>query len=222
MKILSLSGWAQAADALAAVTPEGTVAFDYGPLPSVESFYASLAAEKPEVVIGWSLGGQLALRAIMDGIVSPERLILIAAPFQCRATDEFTHATAAEALADSRAAFLADAEAMLKQFHALCAFGDARQREVLLKLRKNAAVETGANWLFWFDELIRFSFLGADFSRVPETTLIYGEADCIVPIAQGETFHKALPQATLHRLPHCAHAPHLHDAARVSSLLKGI
>lgn len=222
MKTLCLSGWSQAADALATVAPEGAVAFDYGCYASIEEFYAALGREQPEVVIGWSLGGQLAVRAVVEGVIAPRKLVLIAAPYQCAADEAFTAATSAAALAESRAAFVANPEGMLKQFYALCAMGDARQKEVMLALRKGKAPQEGRHWLYWYDELVRFSFHGADLSAVPETTLIYGEADCIVPLAQGEAYLQALPKAQIHRLPHCAHAPHLHDAANVASLLKGI
>lgn len=218
MKTLFLSGWSQSAHAFAEAAPQAK-GFDYGRFASVSACFDALAAEKPDYVIGWSLGGQLAARAISEGMISPQKLVLVAAPYQCAASADFTQATAPEDLAASRMAFSHDPNAMLKQFYCLCALGDSRQRSVIAALLKTRAEQENHHWLYWFDELVAFSGRNLKCDAFPPTTLIYGEADCIVPPAQGEIWAERLPQASLQRIAHCAHAPHLHDAEAVKTLL---
>lgn len=219
MNVLSLSGWAHRTDALRDVLPEGATHFDYGRYDSVETCFAALAEAKPDVVVGWSLGGQLALRAVAAGVISPQKLILLSVPYQIAADANFTDATPLAMLQASRAAFAADAAAMLTEFQGACAFGDVKRRQVLSAFRAATTPQDGYHWLFWFDELLRFSFADVALENLPPVTLIYGAADCIVPVQQGRILAERLGDASLHELEGCAHAPHWHDAEAVRHLL---
>jgi len=87
--IMTLSGWGQPHDALAAIAPEATHV-DYARHTSVLGALADIAARANEhdMVVGWSLGGQLAVRAIAAGMFRPKQLVLIATPFQFVATPQ--------------------------------------------------------------------------------------------------------------------------------------
>jgi esterase/lipase len=85
-KILCLSGWGQKFDSLEQVFSESffVSSFDYSRLNGVEEFFTEIESQKlnPDIVIGWSLGGQLAIRLIERKILQPKLLILLAPPFQ--------------------------------------------------------------------------------------------------------------------------------------------
>lgn len=211
MKILSLSGWSQQPESLLPVLPLDSSVFDYGKYGSVEEAFKALAHHTPDILVGWSLGGQLALRAIAQKIISPQYLVLISAPFQ------ITAATPLRILQKSRAAFLANPNRMLEDFYRNCSRGDLHENLLYAVLQKNRSFSQ--NWLFWFDELIKFSCAELDLSQMPPSVLIYGEEDCIVPIAQGRELAKRLPHADLHAFADCAHAPHLHDPCRVKHMI---
>lgn len=221
MSTLALSGWGQPADALAPVCPADTVFFDYAAHPSVDACMAELGKCRADVAVGWSLGGQVLVRAVAAGIFKPKRLVLIAAPFQCAADAFFPLATPPAMLAASRAGFIANADAMLKQFSMFLALGDVKQQEVVRQLLGHAAPVAGENWLFWFDELVRFSCRSLDFSQFPPTDIIHGREDAVIRMAQGEAFQKAIPHAQMHVMAGCGHVPHWHDASFVRRVIKG-
>ena len=93
--ILSLSGWGQKFDSLKTIFKDPTfdpiflkknpvIHFDYTKFNNVEDFFTNIKSQNlnPKIVIGWSLGGQLAIRLIEKKIITPKTLILIAPPFQ--------------------------------------------------------------------------------------------------------------------------------------------
>lgn len=219
MKYLSLSGWAQPADALASVCPPETEFFDYGLLDSVDACFAALSEKNPEVAVGWSLGGQILVRAIAAGIIKPKRLVLMAAPYQCCASFSFSFATPPAVLAQSRAFFQQDMLGMWKQFESLICMGHAQPKALLQELTKHHENLMQGHWLYWFDELVRFSCDELDFSHFPQTDIIHGEADVIVPVPQGERFASSIANAVLHRFPACGHAPHWYDREKVTHIV---
>ena len=81
MKTLLLSGWTQPTDALAHLVDDAVV-FDYSDYPNPDAAIEALKKIKPRHVVAWSMGGQLALRAIAAGAITPTHLTLIAAPMK--------------------------------------------------------------------------------------------------------------------------------------------
>ncbi|MBM3618216.1 MAG: alpha/beta fold hydrolase, partial [Alphaproteobacteria bacterium] len=186
MRVLAFSGWAQSADALKDVLPDGAHSFDYGAFPTVVTCFDALRSEKPDVVIGWSLGGQVALRAITDGVISPRKIILLSTHYQAAKSEEIQDAAPPESLVKLLDDYIADRAAMLKPFYLTCAYGDSAQRAVMKGMQ--AASAEGENWLYWLEELVAFSCETLDYDKIPPATLIYGEADCIVPVSQAHRF----------------------------------
>lgn len=221
MSMLTLSGWGQPPDALAPVCPAGTQFFNYAAYPSVDACMAELGKHQCDTVIGWSLGGQIAVRAVAAGILRPKRLVLIAAPFQCCADAFFENATPAAMLAASRAALVANADAMMQQFIAFLAMGDSNPQNIIHHLMRHRATIKKQNWLFWFDELVRFSCRSLDFHHFPPTDIIHGDHDAVIRFPQALAFENAIPNATLHKFSGCGHVPHWHDPERVRQIIAG-
>lgn len=222
MRILAFSGWSQRADALASILPMDAQAFDYGAYRSYNACKDALKTYEPEVVVGWSLGGQVALRAISDGIIKPKKVILLSAHYQALKTDDFPESFPFDVLDGLRSAYSTQPEGMLKDFYLTCAFGDSEQRKVVAGMQEGKASFEEHHWLEWFDELTAFSCDSLDFAKIPPATLIYGEADCIVPVAQARHFAEKLHRAEVHILPNCAHAPHLHAPEAVRKLIASV
>ena len=71
-QILCLSGWGQKFDSLEVIFKESNFdpffvsSFDYSATKSGEDFFDAISSQNlnPEILIGWSLGGQLAIRLI--------------------------------------------------------------------------------------------------------------------------------------------------------------
>lgn len=217
MKILTLSGWAQPGDALArSLSLHHAGIFDYSDYPDVSTSFEGLRAfADVESVVAWSMGGQLALRAIAAGILRPRHLTLIAAPYQFVRNADFSEAMDPVTYRRFRDNYASDPARTKNRFHALVAKGDAEMKRVLPLLDHHPEVENTARWLPWLEELAAYSLHAADLAAIPPTLLVHGTEDAIVPLAQSEVLAQRLPDATLVRWEGVAHAPHLRDAMRL-------
>lgn len=225
MKVLALSGWAQYAASLDAVLPDDATKIDYGDCKSVEAVFKRIAesgAAEPDVAVGWSLGGQLLVRATAAGVIAPKKLVLLDAPYQLVADKQFRKGKAKMMVAASRLALQANASLMLREFQAeFLAQGDSNAAHIREVSPQYLAAEEGKEWLFWFDELAHFSCAGLDFGGFPPTHIIHGQRDAVIPYANAEAFCERIAASTLHSLPKCGHAPHWHDANFVKQVITG-
>lgn len=224
MEVVALNGWAQKAESLREVLPEGSATVYYGDCASVETVFKRLqqANPEPDVLLGWSLGGQLSVRAVAAGIIKPKKLVLLGAPFQMVADKHFRGGSPKALVAASRFALAANAELMLREFQAtMLAKGDSCAEAIKAVAPQYLAPMEGMQWLFWFDELARYSCRELDFSGFPPTHIIHGEEDAVIPFANAEAFCERIAGAQLHRLKKCGHAPHWHDANFVKAVITG-
>lgn len=216
MKTLTLSGWGQPADALDPIARDA-ICFDYSDYPDTARALEALRALNPDHVIGWSLGGQLALHAIVAGALNPKKLTLIAPAFQFvkggtvdDGMDRFTFDT-------FRSNYATDPERTATRFHSLIAKGDSKMRNVMQGLRNHSQIAQAARWLPWLDALDREPVSRLSLAMVPPTTIIHGTQDAIVPVAQAHMLAQTLPKARVEIWEGVAHAPHLHDTERLRS-----
>lgn len=217
VSVLALSGWGQPHDALEAVAP-GARHVDYagGTLEQAMDTLAGYADAR--TVIGWSMGGMLAVRAVAAGVLRPERLVLIATPYQFARTPARALGMPQDVLAQYRENFVRSPERTLQKSYALIAHGDARAERVQPQLQAARARLPGHDWLYWLDVLAAGSAQGLDLQGFPPTVLVHGDRDAVIRLEQSEAFARALPQAALHVFEGCGHAPHWHDGARLMRL----
>lgn len=221
-RILTLSGWGQPHDALTAVAP-GATHFDYTPYATIEEALAAIAREASahEVVIGWSLGGQLAARAVADRLIRPKKLVLIAAPFQFVAEKNDTLGMPRFTYDKFRDNYAKNPERTLKKAWELIHKDDVNSDIVRAQLEQYDPVhELEKDWLRWLALLDGFSFEGAALSHFPPTLLLHGDRDLVSSHAQSERFAKALPAAKLITYKGAGHAPHLHDTKAVRTAIE--
>ncbi|MDE3016341.1 MAG: alpha/beta fold hydrolase [Pseudomonadota bacterium] len=217
--ILTLSGWGQPHDALEAVAP-GATHVNYAKHGSAEAALSAIAdtGRGYDTVIGWSLGGQLAVRAVAAGMLAPKKLVLIAAPFQFVGGEagmgRDTYKKFRDNYAKNPARTLDKAWALIHQ-------GDTRVGYIEKQLEaqdKNAVLRH--DWLRWLEAMEDFSFSDIPLAGMPKTLLIHGGADVVVAPQQSRYFAKMLPQAELMMLPGAGHAPHWHDTEAVAAAIK--
>lgn len=218
--IVTLSGWGQAFDALASVTPVGTTHIDYSNFANISDFFACIKKESPDIIVGWSLGGQLALRAISEGIIKPKALVLLAVPYQFVASKEIKCAMDRDSFRFFYSSFENDPVKTIKRFMTLISQNDTHGHEILKELRHNTKTENASRWLYWLDELENFSCSLLDFSNIPKTFAVHGRDDTIVDISQTGLFKSLIRDYKLEVFESCGHAPHLHDSARVRATIK--
>jgi pimeloyl-ACP methyl ester carboxylesterase len=194
LSIITLTGWGQSLAAFAPIAPHAT-ASDYMQYGSLDEWLMPLAAPC-DILIGWSLGGQLALRAAP--LLKPRLLVLIATPFALAgsAFDAFTHE------------FTANPERTLRRFTLRMAQGDRCGKQVI---GHATPYHNTTHLAYWLKLLQETDAAHIDMSGVPPTLIFHGENDVIVPFAQAEQLAKHIPGSQLIAFEQCGHAPHYHN-----------
>jgi pimeloyl-ACP methyl ester carboxylesterase len=203
--ILSFSGWGQEAGTLLPVVPEA-FAFDYMHYSSMEVALSLLAAASCRVAVGWSLGGQVLLRAVAAGIIRPEKVVLIATPLV------FSHPEAESFYAQVEQ----NRDTALARFRLMIAAGDSNKKAVIEGLPD---VNTSVHLLYWLQQLYDFNGEECDFSAFPPALILHGKRDMVVPFSQAEHLERRLPCARLVAFEEAGHAPHLHQREEVRRLI---
>lgn len=221
MRIACLSGWGQPHDALEAVVP-GATHIDYARHDSASAALLNIGAQAREhdVVIGWSLGGQLAVRAIAAGLLRPRALVLIATPFQFVKNAQTPIGMPAGTFATFRANYERKPLATLAKAWELIAMDDDNGESIREKLaRQDKESVLRGHWLPWLDILAQYSCEGLYLENAPPTLIIHGDKDLVVYPEQAGNFLLMLPSAQLQMLPGCGHAPHWHDTEKLRALI---
>lgn len=216
MRIVTLSGWGQPPCALSAAFPEA-VPVDYAACDSLDSALARIAGaiEGAALVVGWSMGGQMALRALERGIAPPRRLALIATPLCFVRADAGGLGMPRDTFQQFRANLLRDPARTMRKSRALIAHGDERADTVGGYSAAGGEKLAAHDWPRWLDALVDFSPAASALASLPPTLLIHGENDAVVEAAQSAAWKEMIPGAALKLLPGCGHAPHWHDPERV-------
>ena len=214
-KILTLSGWTQPADALAVLLPVPVHVFDYSDYAPGDSALQALAVyQDVPHIIAWSMGAQLAIMAAARGILNPEKMTLIAPPYQFVQDEDIRKAMDVVTFARFRAQYAGDTQRLKARFHGLIAKNDTNQREVMAQLAHHTRIDDTARWLPWLDYLGQVSLKDEMLSTLPDTQVIHGANDVIVPVEQSGLLRARAPQLVRHVWDDAGHAPHLHDTGR--------
>lgn len=173
-----------------------------------------LAQALPEgaMLLGWSLGGQVALRIALDHPQRVARLVLLASTPRFLAADGWPHGIAAADLDAFGASLLEDPQATLLRFLSLQTRGMDGQRALLQRLRETllAALPADAAALAAGLDLLRGTDLRADLPHVTQPVLVlHGTLDTLTPPGAGAWMAEVLPQARHVEIARAAHAPHL-------------
>ncbi len=217
---IALAGWTQRHDALSTIAPDA-LHLDYYPSRSLEDVFALLKPHAPHIryAIGWSLGGWLLMRAIAEGIIAPEHLVLIAPPMQFVSSDDFPHGMDPTTFELFYSNYRDQPQRTAARFAHLIAKGDLHHKRVVEALRLPAHNVDAEVWHPWLDALADQRHHQLAFDAFPPTLLIHGQHDTIVPLQQGKELARRIPQAELHILPDASHAPHFHDPALLMRLI---
>lgn len=224
-KILCLSGWGQKFESLefifndANFDPFFVSSLDYSALTDVEQFFCLVKFRNlnPEILVGWSLGGQLAIRLIERKILTPKLLVLIAPPFQMVKDEKITAAMTQNTFAEFRDNLVKAPSQTLKKFSILTAMNDRNAAEIARHLEVNDKNFDGL--VYWLDELKRFSCFDVNFSEMPKTLFFQGAGDMIVHESQAQYFKERIKNFRLEIFRNCGHAPQLSDIERMRKVI---
>lgn len=192
---------------------------------SLAGWARDLARQLPAgaTLLGWSLGGQLALRAALDYPQTVARLVLLASTPRFVAGPDWPHGMEARELDGFAGALCADPGATLLRFLSLQTRGVEGQKALLQSLRA-ALASTPAPTAASLDAgltLLRETDLRAELGQVSQPVLVvHGGLDTLSPAEAGAHLAARLPTARLLELPRAGHAPHLSHPGPVIDALR--
>ena len=194
------------------------------PVNTLHSWADDLAQQLPDnaTLLGWSLGGQLAMRAALDHPHKIARLVLLASTPKFVATPDWQRGMAAADLQAFGAALLADPQATLLRFLSLQTRGMAGQKTLLQQLRQTLLATPAADGeaLAAGLAILHDTDLRLDLTRLTQPTLVlHGALDTLTPPAAGAWLAEALPVAQHLELARAAHAPHLSHGEDVAAAI---
>jgi len=190
----------------------------------LQAWSDDLAQQLPDnaVLLGWSLGGQVAMRAALDHPRKIARLVLLSSTPRFVAAADWTRGMAAADLQDFGAALLADPQATLLRFLSLQTRGVPDQKTLLQQLRLSlqALPQASPEALLGGLSILRETDLRALLPQLAQPTLVlHGALDTLTPAAAGAWLAKALPAARHVELARAAHAPHLSHPTEVAAAI---
>jgi len=192
---------------------------------TLQSWADDLAQQLPDgaTLLGWSLGGQVAMRAALDHPHKIARLVLLASTPRFVMAEDWAHGMAATDLQDFGAALMADPQATLVRFLSLQTRGMSGQKAQLLQLRQtllaapvaeDAALAAGLS-------ILRDTDLRAELRGLRQPTLVlHGALDTLTPAAAGAWLADTLPAGRHIELARAAHAPHLSHGGDVAAAIR--
>jgi pimeloyl-[acyl-carrier protein] methyl ester esterase len=192
---------------------------------TLQSWADDLAQQLPDsaVLLGWSLGGQVAMRAALDHPRKIARLVVLASTPRFLAAEGWPRGIAAGDLDAFAAALLADPQATLLRFLSLQTRGAAEQKPLLQQLRQTlrAVPPVSADALTGGLSILRGTDLRDELAGLAQPVLIlHGALDTLTPAAAGAWLAATLPDARHVEYPRAAHAPHLSHATDVASAIR--
>lgn len=195
----------------------------YGAAPAcapytLEAIAGAVARAAPRRchVVGWSLGGEVALAWARRAPHQVERLALIGTTPCFASRPGWPCATAPAVLREFGRSLAADRTETLARFVAVLARGDARTGRIAGALRRSSEGSAPDGVLTAGLAVLLDADLRRELPRVRQPTLVlHGARDRIVPPAAGRRLAAALPDARFSLLRACAHAPFLSQPERV-------
>jgi len=173
------------------------------------------AAQQPLTVLGWSLGGLVAMRWALAAPERVGRVVLVATSPRFVAGPDWPHAMSREALDRFGDELHVAWKLTVLRFLALQMHGGEHGRAALAALRGQlfARGEPAPKALFAALDTIRHADLRADVHRIGQPALVVsGERDTLTPPGAGRWLAGHLPDARFVAIAGAAHAPFLSHA----------
>ncbi len=190
----------------------------------VAAIDAAVADETPLSVLGWSLGGAVALEWALARPGRIDRLLLVATSPRFVAADDWPHAMAAGTLARFGDELRVAYRPTLQRFLSLQLHGSEHGRAALATMRKHlfsrgepspAVLERALDLLAGVDLRARVPALA-----VP-ARVVSGDRDTLAPASAGRWLAAALPAASYAEIPGAAHVPFLSHPDAFTAAIDG-
>jgi pimeloyl-[acyl-carrier protein] methyl ester esterase len=179
--------------------------------------------EQPAVLVGWSLGGMLAMEIACRWPERLSALALISSTPSFRLRDGWEHGCNQDVFSEFEQAVVSQSPKAMNRFFALMMFGDNLSRKTYNDLASEAVnrqsptttagITGGLELLSTIDLRDRLHKLSMPI------LLMHGEQDAIVPFAASHALAEDLPNSQLQRFEACGHAPFLTKPEAFNTIL---
>jgi pimeloyl-[acyl-carrier protein] methyl ester esterase len=171
-------------------------------------------------LLGWSLGGMIALELARREPRRVSTLVLVATTPKFVADDDWEHGMRAAVLEEFARGLAGDHRGTVQNFLALQTRGDERSLETLRLLRRNLEAHgpPDTRALAVGLEILRRSDLRGALPGTDRPALVIaGDRDRLTPVGAARALAEALPRAKLLVIPRSGHAPFLSHGPRVQA-----
>lgn len=191
---------------------------------NLEEMAKKIAAQLDEgtLLVGWSLGGQVAAHVALAWPEKVSRLILIAATPCFVNRGDWPHGVESEVFAQFAESLAQDYAGTIRRFLSLQAQGSSEMREVLSQLRRKLLDQPrpAAGVLEAGLEILQGTDLRENITKLETAlTLIHGTGDKLAPLAAARWLADARPDAKLHEIQGAGHAPFLSHPRQVADII---
>lgn len=178
--------------------------------------------QEKAVLVGWSLGAQVAMRVALSQTEKISRLVLIGATPCFVNREDWQHGVADQVFEQFSMNLAEDYAGTIRRFLSLQAQGSDAVRTVLSELRARllaqprpaeGALEAGL-------DILRGTDLRSEVAQllVP-VTLIHGSGDKLAPFNAARWLTQTIPDSSLHEIRGAGHAPFLSHAEEVAEII---
>ncbi len=199
----------------------------HGGSADADDWFASCTQELPQVpchLIGWSLGGMLAMKLALSHPKRIQSLILVNTTPRFRQSDNWKYGCDDEIFQAFEQGVEHQAGKTMSRFFAMMFHGEDISRSDYQSIAHQAidrhhpptqeGLQHGLTLLSEMD-------LHDNLSNITQPTLIIsGDSDAIISPKSSRTLAEHIPHATLHRFRASGHAPFLSHSAQFNSLLE--
>jgi len=189
----------------------------------VEHLTAQLPDE-PCMLVGWSLGGSIAMEIARRFPGRIAGLALIGSTPCFRAAHDWPHGCDEPTFATFKDASTSDSARALTRFFALMLHGDGLARSAYNQLAQQAVDKehpaTAAGLAAGLELLVRLDLRCALLAMQMPVLLVHGEQDAIVAVEAGRWLARHIPGAQAHYLDACGHVPFLSQPEKLNTLIK--
>ncbi len=236
-EIVLLHGWGSASQSWQPLIPAlqniaNIIALDlpgFGESASIPEFTLDavvqlIAAQLPEkcVLIGWSLGGMLAVQIAARYPQKISQLITLAANAKFVASRDYETAMPLVVNRQFNKNFATDPQSTLKLFSGLLAQGDTNERALLKQVRALAEPDKiNSNWLQALELLAALDNREA-FAKLTQPGLHFlAEKDALVSLAAAQALAQLNPKQSVQVISGAAHALHWSQPELVAKAIQG-
>lgn len=189
--------------------------FDYSKFSSFKALEQNITQIiNLDIVIGWSLGGQIAARLIEKKLLNCRLLLLIATPYQFV---EDNNKISVRFFNNFYKNYQQQIGKTLANFKKMVVQNDKNHELV------NDSLQFCNNeqkfWLSWLKELGSFSADNINFLGFPKTVIIHGKNDVVVKKEQSRQLQQKINNSHLYLIDDAGHAPHFSNKELITKII---